>query len=335
MNHISVLDKWQVWSNHLRALLFSIVLFSFYGAYLWIVCSSSPGLFTVLLLLLSQLAIGVPACRAYHDLGAANRAELGMFDSAVLRDRSSIEDIAVSLGQIPFIFERLVLDARKSIRTAADDYTDISWFLVSAWATVSSGLYYFGSLPTGICLLGDGVLAVACALGYFGGYWMTTGRSFEDDLDHLEYYVLKRLKVLDSAANHLKPNVVFLGAKRGGMIHLVDFVIELRPSDNITAEYHMGLPSNEAERFVLEAPEEKVVHSMDWLRDSARAKSGKWLAEKIRTPSGLILRFVNESQRIDLTDSWTYLRDPGLIEASSREFEGALLDFLASLELAH
>lgn len=332
MQRISVLDTWQVWSNHFRATIFSLVLFFFYGVYLWIICSSSPSVFSSLLLFFSQISIGLPATRAYYDLGAANRAELKMFDSAVLRGSAALKEINISLAEIQLIFEHLFLDVKKTVRTVLDDYNDLSWFSVSTWAVVSTGLFYFNLLPARVCFLCDVVLAFACTASYLGGYWMTTGQRFEDDLDYLEYYALKRLKALESTTSPLKPNFILIAAKRGRRLVLADFAAEFKPNEAVTIEYHVGLPSDEAERFVIEASESRIGQSKERLDNSPLVQGEKWLVERVRTRSGLILRFINKSHQMDIANSGSYLRNPKLLEESSREFKTALRELLASLD---
>ncbi|TFF83723.1 hypothetical protein EU524_02015 [Candidatus Thorarchaeota archaeon] len=332
LKRISVLDRVQVWSNHLHTALPSVFFFLLYGTYLWIICSSRHVILGGLLLFFSQIAIGLPASRAYYDIGASTKTELKMFDSAVLRSRDSLKEIKIGIGEIHLAFERLLLDIRRSVRTVLDDYTDMSWFSVSVWAVVSTALYYFELLPVGLCLLGDVILAIACTTSYLGGYWMMAGESFEDDLDHLEYYTLKRLKVLDSIVGSMESSILLIAAKRGRKLLLVDFVAEFKPSKQVTVEYHVGLPSDRLERFVVDAPESVISQAKAILANSDIVRKGKWLPEKVRTPSGLILRFVNSSNGIDITNSRSYLKDPESLEESSDEFRTALVELLKFLK---
>jgi hypothetical protein len=243
-----------------------------------------------------------------------------------------LKEIKIGIGEIHLAFERLLLDIHRSVRTVLDDYTDMSWFSVSVWAVVSTALYYFELLPVGLCLLGDVILAIACTTSYLGGYWMMAGESFEDDLDHLEYYTLKRLKVLDSIVGSMESSILLIAAKRGRKLLLVDFVAEFKPSEQVTVEYHVGLPSDRLERFVVDAPESVISQAKAILANSDIVRKGKWLPEKVRTPSGLILRFVNSSNGIDITNSRSYLKDPKSLEESSDEFRTALVELLKFLK---
>jgi hypothetical protein len=331
--NISVLDNWNVLYNHVRTLLFSLLLFSFYAAFLWIICASPPSIFSTLLLFLSQIAIGLPAARAYYDLGVSTRAQLRLFDSALVREEKQIEEIRIRLGDIPLVFERLAIRTKKSLRSNLDDYNDIVWFAISTWAIVSTGLYYFDLMPPGICILGDLVLATGCFASYLGGYWMSTGHSFEDELDHLEYYVLRRLKTLDGESGRFRPRFLLLVAKRGQTRLLVDFVAEMTPDKDTVIEYHMGLPSNERERFVVDAQESEIAELKKELLDSPMVKDGTWCAEKIRTQSSLILRLINEKDEIDLTRTSSYLKEPSLVEQSADDFRVVLRELLAKLPM--
>jgi hypothetical protein len=331
--NVSVLDNWNVLHNHFRTLLFSLLLFSFYAAFLWIICSSPPKVFSALLLFLSQVAIGLPAARAYYDLGVSTRAQLRLFDSSLVREEKEIDEIRIRLGDIPLVFERMSLLTTKSLRSNLDDYNDIVWFAISTWAVVSTGLYYFGLMPPGVCLLGDFILAAGCLASYLGGYWMSTGHSFEDELDHLEYYVLRRLRLLDTESGRFHPRFLLLVARRGRRRLLVDFVAELKLDTGILVEYHMGLPSNESERFVVDAQEGQIAELKDALADSLIIKNRSWCVEKVRTQSSLILRLINERNEIDLTKPRSYLKEPNLVEQSADDFGLALIELLSRLPM--
>ncbi len=324
---IVVLDTWHVWHNHLRTLLLSSLLFGFYGAYLWIVCSSAPGVFTGLLLFVSQVCVGFPATRAHFELGMITRSQLRLLHSESTNGADDYKEVDIGIGDVPLFFEGQSMGVKNATRTIVDDYNDLAWFAIACWAVVSTGVYYLGSFPPYLCILGDVVLAGSCIVSYLSGYWMSSGTSLEEELNELEYYVIQRLRSIDSRARRYKPTIRLLLVKGLRSDILIDFLVVLTASENTTVEYHMGLPPSEQERFVVEAPEEAV--------NAVKSGLGKeplrpdWSVEKVRTQSGLILRLVRVSEETDLVPP--YMRNPDSIEASSEDFLRILDALLANL----
>ena len=324
---IAVLDKWQVWHNHLRTLLFSILLFSFYGVYLWIICLSPPSLITGLLLFLSQIGVGLPATRTYYELGMKTRSELRLTSSGPTNGENHYKETEIGVGDLPLLFERFALGVRRATKTILDDYNDLAWFAVTSWAIASTGFYYLSNLPPYVCIVSDIVLAVTCSVSYISGYWMARATSFEDELNQMEYYVIRRFGFFDSAAGRYKPRIRVLSTRRLRNDILVDFLVVLTLPGNKVVEYHMGLSSEEPERFLIEAPEDVVIGLKRSLKEDVFGPD--WSLEKVRTQSGLILRLVKESQ--NKTTVRSYMLGPDSIDESSEGFLQVLKTLLAEL----
>ncbi|MCJ7817818.1 MAG: hypothetical protein MUP60_03105, partial [Candidatus Thorarchaeota archaeon] len=150
-----LIDTWDVRQQHLLITGFSIMMFVTYWTFMWLVCSMTPSITTALLLLGSQIGLGLPATRAFYDFGVAARGMLKFYDAGILGTDADTENLRITTGDVSLFFERLDLLIRKYDSSARDDLNDLAWFSIVLWAVISSaGIFTtIGGIP--ICTFGS------------------------------------------------------------------------------------------------------------------------------------------------------------------------------------
>lgn len=315
-NHV-VVDRFEARFNHFKTLVFSLLVVAVYTAYLWFVCSTRPTMTSSLLLFGSQIALGFSATRAYYEWGLSNKNKLHFLDPAKMNGKGKHLEIEIHQGDLPLLFETMQFKVSKFDKGSFDDFNDLAWFSIFVWAALSSSLFYLNLIGNPICFGGSLVLLLSCIGSYLSGYWKDRNQSFEDDLSHLQYYVEKHYKTLN---NHLPKNSFRMYVQMMEQWRtktLLDFSVEVPLGNNNALEYHMGLPSSEKERIVIKSEEpvlDRIYHGATQLPDVI--KHG-WIVERILTPSGPIVRILNQSSDFSLLNRFSYIKSPSLIDESS------------------
>ena len=313
-----IVDKFEARMNHLKTVAFSLLLAFVYVIYLWFVCSTRPSTTSSLLLFGSQIAIGFPATRAYYEWGVSNKEKLHFLDPAKLNGKGKQLEIDIHLGNLPLFFEKMDLQIRRYDKGSFDDLNDIAWFGVFVWAAVSSSLFYLSISGHPLCMVGSLVLMLACAGSYLSGYWKARSQSFEDDLSHLQYYVTKRFKDLDEHLIGGNTRIYVQMKEQWRTIALTEFSIKITLGSDHALEFHMGLSSTEKERIVIKAEEDVLNRVYNRAQQLTEVKEHRWFVERILTPSGPIVRILNESSDFSITNRTSYVKSPSLIDESSK-----------------
>jgi hypothetical protein len=325
-----LIDTWDVRQQHLLIVGFSILMFSVYSVFMWILCSMTPGIATSLLLLGSQIGLGLPATRAFYDFGVNARELLKFYDAGVIGDDFETTDLRINIGAIPLFFERLDLQIRKYDSGAVDDLNDLAWFSIVVWAVISSAgtSNVIAGIP--ICIFGSIVLSVTCLVSYIGGYRTITGVSFEEDLNHLEYYIDRYTKALDYALSSNNGTVVLQITHRGRRVVLIDIVVEFILSQATIIEYHLGLTSHIPERFVIVAPSESLELAYSKFKNLSIVKDSSWSLERITTQSGRIIRLVSHDSGLCICDRSTFVVTPETVVKNAQS-KGTIISNIASI----
>jgi len=313
-----VVDKFEAQINHLKTVAFSILLAIVFSAYLWFVCSTRPSTTSSLLLFISQIAIGFSATRAYYEWGLSNKEKLHFLDPAKINGKGKRFEIDIHIGNLPLFFEKMDLQIRQYDKGSFDDLNDIAWFGIFVWAAVSSSLFFLSINGYSLYMAGSLVLMLACAGSYLSGYWKTRSHSFEEDLSHLQYYIEKRYKDLDEHLSKNNAHFYIQMMEQWRTVGLIDFSIKIPLGNDNALEYHMGLSSTEKERIVIKAEEEVLNRVFDSVKQLPEITDHGWIVERILTPSGPIVRVLNESSNFSIWNRTSYVKSPSLIDTSSK-----------------
>ena len=327
-----LVDSWKAQFQHLIMIASSLLIFPFYGVFLWLLCSLTPGVIPSVLLLGTQLGLGIPMTRAYYDFGITTSNSLILFDSRVDENDHGIIDLRINVGDIPLLFERMELQVQKYDESKFDDLNDLAWFLVIVWAILSSGAHYLRFLGQTLSILGVTILLAACFMCYASGYWTKRGFSFEEDLDHLEFYVASFVKVLDGALPAINGTLLLQVKRRKRGYVLVDFATEFVFGDSITLEYHFGLASSLKERFLINASDQVNAIIYEVLRKVKSISGAGWKLERITTQSGVILRIMNQNSRLSIADRSSFVSSPSVIEHSAESLRDILSNIVYAIK---
>ena len=309
-----LIDTWDVRHQHLLIFSFSIFMFVIYFAFMWVLCSLTPSITTALLLLGSQICIGLPATRAYYEFGVSTRRKLKFFDAGTLGADVETKDLRIATGQIPLLFERFEYLIRKYDSGALDDLNDLAWFAIIIWAVISSAGIFTTITGISICLLGSFVLIITCIVSYISGYRTVQGFSFEEDLHHLEYYIDRSIKKIDMVIPKENGKVILQVTKRPERTVLIDIIVEFNLANNSIIEYHLGLSTQRKERFIILLPSAFVDDAYANIKKIPSVKDSTWTIEQITTQSGRILHIVNSDSRLCICDRSTFVINPGAVE---------------------
>jgi hypothetical protein len=312
--HYHLVDSWSVRFQHISMIVSSLLIFSLYGVFLWLLFSLSPNILTSFLLLGTQIGLGIPMTRAYYDFGISTRNLLNFYDPGLHDVDEDVLDIRINSGDIPLLFERMGLQVQKYDKTNFDDLTDFSWFLIITWTIISTGAHFASLFGQSLYIFGVMILLVACTMCYTSGYWTNRGFSFEEDLDHLEYYIDTIVKILDAVLPGINGTLIFQ-LKRGRRDYaIVDIAAEFIFLDTTTLEYHFGLSSNLQERFIIDASDDIIVPLYEKLSDMQYIQDSGWELEQVNTKSGYVIRIVNPHTTLNIAKRSTFVIGPSIVE---------------------
>jgi hypothetical protein len=291
----------------------------------------TPSLMSSLLLLCSQIGLGLPVTRAFYDFGISSRKLLKFYDAGILRDDIETTDLKVNIGEIPLVFEQLDLQIRKYDAGVLDDINDLVWFALVVWAMISSAGIFSFIVGLRLCIFGSVVLVLLCLISYISGYRTNRGSSFEEDFNHLEYYITRCVKSVDEILHDNNGKVILQVTKRGRRWVLIDIIMEFKMAKNTVIEYHLGLSSQEQERFIIATPQ-KLLDSMYLkIKRLQMVQDGDWTSEQITTQSGRILRIVNEASNLCICQRSTFVILPELVEKNIAPTKEILSDISSIL----
>ncbi|MGQ4912416.1 MAG: hypothetical protein ACP6KW_09630 [Candidatus Thorarchaeota archaeon] len=327
---VSIIDSWKVWQQHFRTMAFGVLIFGFYAVFLLIICSLSPSYMSVILLLASQILIGLPATRAFFDLGVAARESVSFYGFPSV-DSKEIREERVSRGVVPLLFESLSLHAQKLDAKSPDDYSDISWFIILVWSVLSAGLYALGMTVPWFCVISDLVLILACVMSYASGFRMRAEVCLEDQLEQIEFLVQSRLTAVEETLGTRDCDIILLLHRRRRREYFSDIVVETLLAPETRLEYHAGLPAMESERIIVEASRESIRDLKECLTGLDVFKSGEWWVEEIKTQSAFVLRILNRSTSVDISNPTSFMVSPDSMEESARILKGVLRTTLLEL----
>jgi len=289
-------------------------MFVFYFAFMWIICSLTPSITTALLLLGSQIGLGLPATRAYYDFGVSTRGMLKFYDASVLGSEVETQDLRIATGEVPLIFERFEYLIRRYDSGALDDLNDLAWFAIVVWAVISSAGIFTVIVGIPICTFGSIILIITCIVSYISGYRTIQGFSFEEDLHHLEYYINRSIKKIDKVLPKENGVVILQVTKRGKRTVLIDIIVEFKLANNSIIEYHLGLSTQRQERFIIFLPSTFIDAVYSRIKKMPSVKDSNWTVEQITTQSGRILRIINSQGRLCICDRSTFVINPEAVE---------------------
>ena len=313
-----LIDSFDARKNHVLMFAFSLLLGLVYGAYLWFVCSTTPGVLSGLLLFGSQIAMGFSATRAYYDLGVSNRENLHFIDPAKFNGNGEHHEVDIHLSEIPLIFEKIDIQIQKYDKGSLDDLSDLVWFGIFVWATYSSASFYLELSDFHLYIVGTLILLVACLGSYLSGYWTKRNFGFEDDLSHLQYYVEKHFKEIDSHLPDDGFRIYVQVLERWRSMVLVNFSAQIKLGDHSTVEYHLGFPSTEPEHIVVKAETELLTKVYKGLVNAPVALENGWKTTLTNTSSGSTILVVNESSDFSVNKRSSFVTSPSIIEDSSK-----------------
>ena len=312
-----LIDTWDVRNQHLLITGFSILMFVIYWIFLWLLYSMTPSVTTALVLLGSQIGLGLPATRAFYDFGLTSRGMLKFYDAGIIGNDVETVDLKINTGDISLFFERLDFQIRRYDSGGLDDLNDLAWFTIVVWAVISSAGIFTVIAGIPICTFGSIVLVTTCLISYASGYRTVRGLSFEEDRNHLEYYVDRCIKTVDQAMPKENAKVVLQVAKRGRRTALIDIVVEFCLPLESVVEYHLGLSTHRQERFIIVIPADSVDAVYSKFKGLSVVKDSTWTLEQVTTQSGRIIRLVNSESPLCICDRSTFVVAPETVEENT------------------
>jgi hypothetical protein len=312
-----LIDSFDARINHFKVFTFTLLISVVYAIYLWFVCSTIPGIISALLLFGSQIIIGFPATRTFYDMGISNREKLHFIDPYKFTNSGQIHDVEIHIGDISLIFEKFDFQIRKYDAGSLDDLNDLAWFGILVWAGISSTSFYLGTGGHSQCLVGALILFIACCSSYLSGYWTSPSYGFEDDLNHLQYYIERRFKKIDKMIPKTRYSILMQILEKWRSLMIFDFSIEINLGGDSVLEYHLGVPSSEKERIVVKATSNILDNVYDESIRSTTLSKHNWSPERLVTAAGPIVRIVNESSNFSITTKSSFVTNPSMIDESS------------------
>ena len=326
-----LVDLWGVQYRHIVMIAVSLLIFTSYATFLWLLCSVSSSASSALLLVVTQICLGIPVTRAYYDFGLTTRRKLQFYNPSFHDLEGDIYDLRIRIGDIPLLFEVMEAQVKKHDRSTSDDLMDISWFLVIMWAIVSAGARYANFLGQALWIFGVFVLLAACLMAYGSGYWTKGGPSFEESLDHLEYYVVTLLKNLDAALPSVSSALILRLGARGRWAIITDMAAEFI-IEGVTIEYHISLSSALQEQFLVKSSDETINAVYDMLKDLESIIETGWIVERVATSSGVTVRILNPVAGLNIAKRSSYVMSPSTIESNSKTLQAILASIISVIE---
>jgi hypothetical protein len=239
---------------------------------------------------------------------------LKFYDTEHIGNDLEITDLRINIGDLPLVFEQLDFQIRKYDSEGFDDLNDLVWFAIIVWAVISSaGMFpYVAGIP--ICVFGAFILLAACFISYVSGYRTNQGVSFEEDLNHVEYYIERCAKTIDDALPTVNAKVVLQVTTRGRRTVILDFILEFFLLSNAVVEYHIGFSSSRLERFIINVPTDVVDSVYVKFKDLPAVTDSNWKLEQITTQAGRIARIVNLDCTLSISDPSSFVITPENVE---------------------
>ncbi len=314
-----IVDTWDVKHQHMLIAGFTLLTLVTYSIFLWFICSLKPNFVATLFLLGSQIALGLPATRAYYDFGISSRKMLKFYDIGVLDSDSEAEDFSIDIEDVSLFFEKIGLQLEKYDRGSLDDINDLAWFSIIVWAIISSLFFYQEFHVLAICPVGAVILAISCLASYYNGFRTFQGYSFEECFSHLQFYIEKHVQYINSILPSVKGAIFLRIAKRGTNYVFVDIITEFKPQENTTLEYHIGLGFGQNERFILNSSPTIIEQFYKSMKELEPIKKSTWILEQMTTPSGRILRVINQQKAINITEMRSIIMSPSIVDKTAAE----------------
>ena len=280
------------------AILFLII----YALLLRDLCSYENSPFSSFLLLSLQVATGISVTRLSQIFGQKSGDYLSIIDPSRLIGSWMPVEVEVPLGTISQLFERFT-NIVGTDEKAVDDVIDIAWFAIITWSVISTALVVAFELFRLLCALGAFVLGVASAFCYRNGFQTGSRKNFDEDLEHLGYYIQSRLaeifKHLEGAG--LVANIRLLVA--GKKLVLSDVGVSLMSINEtgLSVYYWIGLSSNRHESIEIRNCEDEELKT--GLEELPVVVTLNWSKGDI--DSGF--HIINLSDNISLNDPSSYL----------------------------
>ncbi|MFX0044468.1 MAG: hypothetical protein ACFE8Z_01345 [Candidatus Hermodarchaeota archaeon] len=228
----------------------SAVLFVVYGAFLVLYCQALEGFSLALLMLSTQIGVGLVSTRYYQTIGSMSRQKLTFLDPSELAgDWIPLEEES-DIDGVARLFESLQLELQ-DVQAKTDDVLDLAWFVVIVWSAISTAAAALvGSLPF-LCESPAIVLAGLSALCYYDGYKSGTTGTFSEDLDHLEHLACSRISAIQAAASGFfsVPFVRWMSNNQSRVLTDIGVYVlgrSLEESDAVIS-YSVGFSPNEIE----------------------------------------------------------------------------------------
>ncbi|NHJ13832.1 MAG: hypothetical protein EAX95_09145 [Candidatus Thorarchaeota archaeon] len=286
-------------------LICSVSGFFLYALFLNYLCAYGIEPISVLPLVSIQIGVGVVVTRLFQVWGASSALKVALVDANRLPASWIPTTVGVTLASLNKMFDQLIARVSDN-RPEADDVTDFAWFGIIVWAVVSSAakaLFNYSSL---VCISAAGVLAICSIICYYNGYRSRAGTDFDEDLEHLRYYLVRRLSEIDSrfSAKHQSFQVHLLGDRN--RVTLSDVGISLEPSGkrNRRVTYWIGLSSNRPEAIDVTAPDETDINIEAILRKIPVLQNPAWILKKLS--SGLY-QIANDTDVISISEPSSYV----------------------------
>lgn len=326
-----LVDIRSVQYRHILMIAVSFLIFTSYAIFLWLLCSLSSSVSSALLLVVTQICLGIAVTRAYYDFGLTTRRKVQFYNASLHDVEGDIYDLRMHIGDLPLLFEVMDTQVKKYDRSKSDDLMDISWFLVIIWAIISAAARYANLLGQTLWIFGVFVLLAACLVAYESGYWTRGGFSFEESLDHLEYYVVTLLKSIDAVLPTANSALILQLAVRGRKTIIIDMAAEFIARD-VKIEYHIGLSSAHHEQFIVKLADEATNAVYDKLRALEAVIETGWAVECVSTPSEDTVRILNPVAGLNIADRSSFVTSPSTIEANSRTPQVILSSIISAID---
>jgi hypothetical protein len=276
-----------------------------YALFLNYLCAYTIEPISVVPLVLIQIGVGVVVTRLFQVWGASSAQKASLVDTSRLPASWIPTTVGVTLASLNKMFEQMIAKAGDD-RPEADDVTDFTWFAIIVWAAVSSvakALFNYSSL---VCVSAAGILAICSAICYYSGYRGRAGSAFDEDLEHLRYYVVRRLSEIDShfSAKHQGFQVHLLGCRN--RVALSDAGISLGPSEkgNCRVTYWIGLSDNRPETIDVTAVDEADFNIEEILGRTSILQNPAWILKKLSTES---YQIANDSDVFSISEPRSYV----------------------------
>ncbi|MHA1909195.1 MAG: hypothetical protein ACW98Y_18005 [Candidatus Thorarchaeota archaeon] len=248
-----VMDWSSVRSQDYKILILSIPAFIMYALLLNLICSFDDAILIGFLFLVIQLSIGMATTRIYYRFGTKTKERLSFLDPSTLSNGWRIEEREIHSVEVSRIFEKFYKSIKDADKKSTDDINDMAWFFIAVWSMFSTLIAVTWEIFYPYCLISSIVLAIISFFTYYEGRKGGNNGYFEDDIDHLEYYVQSRLEGI--VTQHPAAQSFVSWKIKNGTAVLNDFsiYIEVKHAESTFLRYYLGLPSDEYERILIDA----------------------------------------------------------------------------------